>query len=53
MALMPRVRRMSDSELHSTRLKFNINYLTSVFTQSVDRGAFSLLFRSDSEDLHV
>ncbi len=53
MAVMPHVRRTSNSELHSTRLKIHINYVTSVSTESVRWGALSLLYRSDSEELHV
>jgi len=52
MAFMPVVRRTIRDELLSTSL-ININHLTLAPADTAYRGDFSLLYRKDSEDLHV
>ena len=53
MAVMPFVRRTLRNELLSSRFIIHINHLTPASADSACRGDFSLLYRSDSEDLHV
>lgn len=53
MAVMPFVRRTLSDELLSIRFIIHINHLTPASAETVRRGDFSLLYRSDSEDLHV
>jgi len=53
MAFMPVVRRTIRDELLSTSLIIHINHLTLAPADTAYQGDFSLLYRKDSEDLHV
>ena len=53
MAVMPFVRRTLRDELHSISLTIHISHLTPASADTARGGDFSLLYRSDSEDLHV
>jgi len=53
MAFMPVVRRTIRDELLSTSLIIHINHLTLALADAAHRGNFSLLYRKDSEELHV